>query len=153
MFELMSHLKFDFEIDFLGISSYMGNIKPKYEKPQLNLETSINLKNKNVILVDDIVESGRTINVAIEYLKKQKCASIQTVVFAKKDNKHYQWKKSVEFFTFKVENKFLIGYGFDLNDKYRDLDFVCYIEFDSLCMRFLSMFSALKKNVCNFFSF
>lgn len=113
-------------LDFLAASSY-GNNKVSSGNITLNSELIESVENKHVLIVDDILESGNTLHYVKNLLEERRAASIKIAVFLEKPGKLVKDVKA-DFIGFKVPDKFIIGYGLDYANKYRELPFIAVME-------------------------
>ena len=125
--ELSKNIKNDSVIlDFMKVSSY-GNNTETTGNVDLKIDLSTNIENKNVIIVEDILDTGYTLNYLYDYLKSKNPKTLKICVLLDKKERR---KKSidVDYTGFEIENKFVVGYGLDYEDKLRNLPYVGYIE-------------------------
>ena len=113
-------------LDFMKISSYENN-KETTGKINFKLDISENIKDKNVIIVEDIIDSGLTLNYLYNYLIKKNPKSLKICVLLDKKERRQKDIK-VDYVGFEIENKFVLGYGLDYEQKYRNLPYIGYIE-------------------------
>lgn len=113
-------------LDFMKVSSY-GNQKESSGKINFKLDLSENIENRNVIIVEDIIDSGITLNYLYDYLKNKNPKSLKICVLLDKKERRIQ-DIHVDYTCFEIENKFVVGYGLDFDEKYRNLPYVGYIE-------------------------
>lgn len=123
MADLMKHLRLPVEIDFMKVSSYgggtssTGNIEIKLDLRRRDIDKS------DILIVEDIIDSGRTLSYLVEYLKLKGAASVRTVTLLDKPS-----RRVVEFEPdyrgFEIPDEFVVGYGLDFDEKYRALPFV-----------------------------
>lgn len=113
-------------LDFMKASSY-GNSRETTGNVELKINLSTNIENKNVIIVEDIIDSGYTLNYLYDYLKKKNPKTLKICVLLDKKERRKKDIK-VDYTAFEVENKFIVGYGLDYEDKYRNLPYVGYVE-------------------------
>ena len=113
-------------LDFMKVSSY-GEGTQTTGNVELKIDLSTNIENKNVIIVEDIIDSGYTLNYLYDYLKSKNPKTLKICVLLDKKERR---KKDirVDYTGFEIENKFVVGYGLDYADKYRNLPYVGYIE-------------------------
>lgn len=113
-------------LDFMKVSSY-GEGTQTTGNVELKVDLSTNIENKNVIIVEDIIDSGYTLNYLYDYLKSKNPKTLKICVLLDKKERR---KKDirVDYTGFEIENKFVVGYGLDYADKYRNLPYVGYIE-------------------------
>lgn len=93
-----------------------GNVK-------INLDISADITNKNVLVIEDIIDTGNTFIFLNEYLKKKNPKSIKIASLFSKPSKHIQ-KFDIDYIGFEIEDHFIVGYGMDLAGKYRALPYV-----------------------------
>lgn len=116
----------DVIMDFVKVSSYgagtvsCGNIDFK-------LDISTDITNKNVIIIEDIIDTGITLNYLYKYLIKKSPKSLKLCVLLDKKERRIQ-DIYVDYTGFEIENKFVVGYGLDYNESYRNLPYIGYIE-------------------------
>lgn len=123
MAELMKQLKIHVEIDFMQVSSYgagttsTGNIK-------ILLDLARNdIKECDILVVEDIIDSGRTLSYLVEYLKLRGAASVKTVTLLDKPSRRTV-KFAPDYCGFEIPDEFVVGYGLDFDEKYRALPFI-----------------------------
>ncbi len=118
MSHLLVKLEGDFEIDTLTVSSYGSGTQSGELKLQNDLSRPV--KGKTVLLVEDIIDSGKTLAFVQKKLMDEGAKSVEIVVFVDKESKEN--KLEPKYFGFKYKDTpFLVGFGFDLNEKYRNL--------------------------------
>ena len=113
-------------LDFMKVSSYGNNLETT-GKINFKLDTSVDLENKNVIIVEDIIDSGITLNYLYDYLKTKNPKILKICVLLDKKERR-QKDIHIDYVGFEIQNKFVVGYGLDYEDKYRNLPYVGYIE-------------------------
>ena len=109
-------------LDFLGLSSYGAGTVSSGTVLLLH-DLSHPVAGRHVLLVDDIVDTGRTLRFAREHLLGKKPASLRTLVLLDKPSRRVV-EVQVEHVGFDIPDLFVVGYGTDLDQAYRDLDFV-----------------------------
>lgn len=113
-------------LDFMKASSY-GNGMETTGNVELKIDLSTSIENKNVIIVEDIIDSGYTLNYLYDYLKNKNPKTLKICVLLDKKERRKKEIK-VDYTAFEIENKFIVGYGLDYEDKYRNLPYVGYVE-------------------------
>lgn len=127
--ELAKRISVPVTMDFMSVSSYgsgtssSGNIEIKKD-----LDESI--EGKHVIVVEDIIDSGRTLSMLIPLLREQKPASIQVATLLDKPDRR-EFDVDVRYTCFEIPDAFVVGYGLDYDQKYRDLPYVGVVEIDN----------------------
>lgn len=122
--DLAKNINTDVKIDFLRVASYDGEDSNKV-KLVSNLLPSI--ENKDVIIIEDIIDTGKTLKFLKKYLSEMKPNSIKTCSLLDKPDRRIV-NFEADYIGFKIEDKFVVGYGLDYNQSYRSLPFIGYIE-------------------------
>ncbi len=125
MTELAKNIKSSVILDFMDVSSYEGTESTGSVKINKDIRDSI--EGKDVILVEDIIDTGRTLTYVKEYLKQKNPNSIKIATMLSKPSRRVM-ELEVEYIGFAIEDKFVVGYGLDYNEKYRNLPYIGYIE-------------------------
>ena len=125
MTELAKNIKSDVQFDFMDVSSYEGTESTGTIKVNKDLRDSI--EGKDVIIVEDIIDTGRTLTYLLDYLKKKNPKSIRIATMLSKPSRRVL-ELNVDYIGFSIEDKFVVGYGLDYDEKYRNLPFIGYIE-------------------------
>lgn len=110
------------QIDFMTLSSY-GNNKTSSGDVRVERDLSDEVAGKKILLVDDILESGRTLNYALGVLKDRGAATAQIAVLLEKPGKR-AIELSANFVGFTIPDRFVVGYGLDYANYYRELPFI-----------------------------
>jgi hypoxanthine phosphoribosyltransferase len=119
MSDLIREIKVNCEIDFLKLSSY-GDSKISTGQVKTLKELNCELKGRDVIIVEDIIDSGLSMDFILKTIKKQKPSSVKIAsLLIKKDTPKFNFK--IDYLGFEIENKFVVGYGLDFAQKYRNL--------------------------------
>ena len=113
-------------LDFMKVSSY-GNGFQTTGNINVTIDHSTNIENKHVIIVEDIIDSGYTLNYLYDYLQAKKPKSLKICTLLDKVERREKPIK-VDYTGFEIENKFVVGYGLDYEDKYRNLPYVGWVE-------------------------
>lgn len=112
-------------LEMMQISSYKGTQSTGNIIVQKGLDSDI--KGKNVLIIEDIIDTGYTLKYLYEYLQTLNPKSLKIVVLAdKKERRKVDVK--IDYTCFEIPNKFLVGYGFDIDEKYRNIPYIGYIE-------------------------
>jgi len=126
MADVMKHIALDVEIDFIACSSYGATTKTS-GVVKINKDLDSDIEGKNVIIVEDIVDSGITLNYLKGYLENRKPKSIRICALLDKPEGRRADIKA-DYVGFTVEDKFIIGYGLDFNQKYRQLPYISFLN-------------------------
>ena len=119
--DLMKQISIDCNMDFMCLSSYAGTSSTGKVRTMLDLRESI--KGRHVVIVEDIVDTGLTLDYLMGNLKSRGAASIEICCLL---DKPCNRKANVhpKYVGFEVENEFVIGYGLDYNELYRNLPYI-----------------------------
>ena len=124
--DLLKKYKGEARLEFLRVSSYKG--KKSTGKIELNLSISKeNIENKNVIIIEDIVDTGHTLAFLKEYLGGMNPKSLEICTLLDKKCKR-EVPLQPDYSGFVVDDLFVVGYGLDYNQKYRNLPYIGVIE-------------------------
>lgn len=123
--DLAKQINGDVRLEFIRVSSYEGTNSTGEIKMKLDLKDSI--QGKDVIVVEDIIDTGRTLSYLIEYLKMKKPNSVKLCALLDKPDRRICDVK-VDYTGFEIPDKFVIGYGLDADEKYRNLPYIGVIE-------------------------
>ena len=121
MAELIKHISIDIEIDFMAVSSYSGTESMGDIKIIKDLDNSI--KGKNLLLVEDIVDTGITIKHLIKLMYDKGASSVKVVALLDKPSRRTVDIRA-DYIGFEIENEFVVGFGLDYNQRYRNLPYV-----------------------------
>lgn len=119
--ELITHMNLDIEIDFMDVSSYEGTESIGDVRIIKDLNKSI--KGENILLVEDIIDTGRTVHEVTKLLFNKGALSVKTCTLLDKPSRRVV-EVPVDFVGFEIENEFVVGFGLDFNEKYRQLPYV-----------------------------
>ena len=126
MCELAKRIKLDVSLDFMSVSSYGGDTKSSgIVKIVKDLDEP--LEGKHVIIIEDIVDSGRTLSYLMEMLRKRNPESLALCTLLDKPERRVVDVK-VDYTGFQIPDEFVVGYGLDYDQKYRNLPFIGVVE-------------------------
>lgn len=143
--DLIRTIQRPIELEFIGISSYEGTSSTGHVK--ITRDLSVDIAGKNLLLVEDIVDTGITLDYIINLLKVRKPSSIKVCTLLSKPHAH-KMKYNLDYVGFEISNEFVIGYGLDYNEKYRELPYICQV----ILWQALSVFRVLiwkTENITN----
>ncbi len=119
MADLLKNISINLEMDFFKLSSY-GDEKISAGRVKLIKSLNADIKDRHLVIVEDIVDTGLSIKYIEELIKENNPASMKVVsLLMKPDSLKYEVK--IDYIGFKIPNKFVIGYGLDYAQKYRNL--------------------------------
>lgn len=120
--DLMRVINLPLEIEFVAAASYRRGAK-REEGIVLSGPSHIPLTGRHVLIVEGVVDSGRTVSTILEHVRKMEPASVEIVTLIDKPGSHRS-KLNVAYRGFTVGNEFVIGFGLDNTQKYRNLPFI-----------------------------
>ncbi|HWB86554.1 MAG TPA: hypoxanthine phosphoribosyltransferase [Bryobacteraceae bacterium] len=116
----------DVFVDFMGISSY-GRGKSTSGEVRVTKDLDILLEGADVLIVEDIVDSGVTLNYLVHVLEQRHPKSVRIVALLDKPERRLR-PVNVTYVGFQIPDKFVVGYGLDFAERYRNLDDVCVLN-------------------------
>lgn len=123
--DLVRKVTFNNQVAFVKISSYEGTESSGEVKQQLGIDCDI--EGRDVIIVEDIVETGHSMNYLLDYIKSRKPASISIcTLFFKPDKFLYEYK--IDYTALSIGNEFIVGYGLDYNQLGRNLKDIYVVD-------------------------
>jgi hypoxanthine phosphoribosyltransferase len=128
MADLVRELDFQVDIDFARLSSY-GSGKETSGRVKVVYGPRSEIKGRDIIIVEDIIDTGLTLKHFLRYLQKKQPASLKLCALAEKPDRN-QGQVKIDYLGFMVPDKFLVGYGLDWDEKYRNLPDICILEED-----------------------
>tara|TARA_B100001287_G_C22591632_1_gene485927 strand:+ start:429 stop:1022 length:594 start_codon:yes stop_codon:yes gene_type:complete len=128
--DLVKNIKRDVIVDFMIVSSY-GDSQVSSDNVIIKKDIGREIKDKHVIIVDDIIDTGLTLHEITKLLMKRKPKSIKTCCLLNKEEKRTK-NTIIDYYGFICPDKYVYGYGMDLKDHSRNLPYICFIE-PSIC--------------------
>lgn len=126
MADLMRHIDFPVEIDFMQVSSYgSGTVSSGNVKILKDTETSV--EGRDVLIAEDILDTGTTLHSLVELIKKRGANSVKICTILNKPARR-KVELNADYVGFDIPDKFVVGYGLDYDQKYRNLPYVGVVE-------------------------
>ena len=125
--ELAKRLTIPVSLDFMSVSSYGSDTKSS-GVVKIIKDLDEPLEGKNVIIVEDIIDSGRTLAYLIEVLKQRNPKNIELCTLLDKPERRVKKQVKVDYTCFTIPDEFVVGYGLDYDQKYRNLPFIGVVE-------------------------
>ena len=122
MAELMKYIKIPCQIDFMSVSSY-GNGTESSGRVNILKDMSISPMGKDILIVEDIIDSGNTLSFITQYLKSKRCNSVEIVTLLNKPDRR-QTEVEVKYSCKEIEDLFVVGFGLDYAEYYRNLPYI-----------------------------
>ena len=123
--ELTLKMKTKLKYEFITISSYEGTESSGDVILRTDLRDSI--EGKDVLIVEDIIDTGKSMQYLIAHLKSQNPRTIKVCALASKPERR-EVEVQIDYLGFEVPNKYIVGFGFDIDNNYRNLPYVAYLE-------------------------
>lgn len=123
--DLAKNIDGDVRVDFVRVSSYNGENSTGEIKMKLDLKDSI--QGKDVIIIEDIIDTGRTLKYLKEYLQIKKPYSVKICTLLDKKERRV-CDMEADYVGFSIPDKFVVGYGLDYDEKYRNLPYIGYFD-------------------------
>lgn len=125
--ELAKRLTIPVSLDFMSVSSYGSDTKSS-GVVKIIKDLDEPLEGKNVIIVEDIIDSGRTLAYLIEVLKQRNPKNIELCTLLDKPERRVKKQVQVKYTCFTIPDEFVVGYGLDYDQKYRNLPYIGVVE-------------------------
>ena len=129
--DLMRHITVPHQIDFMAISSYGAGVRDSEGNVRVTLDLQTNIRDKDVMLVEDIIDSGHTISHVLELLSTRQPRSLRVCSLLDKAERR-EVVVPIHYRGFEIPNKFVFGYGLDLDEYYRNLPFIGVVDLNKL---------------------
>ena len=124
--DLIREVHVDLKVDFVTVSSYRGGLEPA-APPQLVSDLESNVAGVDVVLVEDIVDSGRTASFLVSRLRARKPASLRVCSLLSKPSRR-QADVQLDYVGFEVPDGFVVGYGLDYQERHRNLPYIAALD-------------------------
>lgn len=124
--DLARAMKRDVFVDFMGISTY-GKGKTSSGEVKVTKDLDISLEGADVVIVEDIVDSGVTLTYLLHVLEQRKPRSLRIAALLDKPERRLR-PVEVSYVGFQIPDHFVVGYGLDYAEKYRNLDAICVLD-------------------------
>ena len=125
--ELAKRITVPVTMDFMQCSSYGGDTKSS-GIVRIVKDLDENIEGKEVIIIEDIIDSGRTLAYLIEVLKQRNPKNIELCTLLDKPERRVKKQVKVDYTCFTIPDEFVVGYGLDYDQKYRNLPFIGVVE-------------------------
>lgn len=125
LWELAKRIKNDMQLEFIEVSSYEGT--ESTGKIKLSKDIASSIEGKDVIIVEDIIDTGRTLTYLKQHILEKKPNSLKIATLLSKPSRRIM-ELEVDYIGFQIEDKFVVGFGLDYDQKYRNLPYIGCIE-------------------------
>ncbi len=127
--DLMRTITVPVAIDFMAISSYGAGRRESSGQVRITLDLTTNIDGRNILIVEDIIDSGRTILSVLNLLSTRKPKSLEVCTLLDKAERR-EVEVPIRYRGFTIPNKFVFGYGLDLDEYYRNLPFIGVVDLE-----------------------
>ena len=121
--DLMRQITVPHTLDFMAVSSYGIGARQTTGQARISLDLITNIRDRNVLLIEDIVDSGHTIHGVIEFLETRRPATLRVCTLLDKAERR-EVPVPINYCGFVIPDKFIFGYGLDIDEYYRNLPFI-----------------------------
>jgi len=119
--DLIRNISIPITIDFLQVESYQGT--KQMDTVKIIKDISENIQNKSVLIIENIIDTGITLNIIIKHLKTKNPKDLKICALLDKEERRII-DINIDYYGFKIPNKFVVGYGLDYNQRYRNLPYI-----------------------------
>ncbi|MCX6055812.1 MAG: hypoxanthine phosphoribosyltransferase [Chloroflexi bacterium] len=123
--DLMRNIHLPMTMDFMSVSSYSGSESSGFVR--IDLDHKTNIQGWDVILIDDIIDSGYTVYTVSKLLMDRKPRSLKVCALLDKEERHKVDIK-IDYYGFKIPDYFVVGYGLDIDEKGRNLPYIASVD-------------------------
>ena len=121
--DLMKHLTVPHHVDFMAVSSYGVGARSTRGQPRITLDLNTDVRDRHVLLVEDIIDSGHTIDHVLRLLQTREPASLRVCALLDKPARREVYVP-ITYLGFEIPDEFVFGYGLDLDEYFRNLPFI-----------------------------
>lgn len=121
--DLMRNLDMNFDVDFMAVSSYGGKHTESTGVVRILMDLGTNIEDRQVLIVEDIIDTGRTLSYMMQNLQTRRPASIKVCALLDKPTRR-QVYVPLAYVGFEIPDKFVVGFGLDFDEHYRNLPYV-----------------------------
>ena len=125
--DLCRHIQVPHEFDFMAVSSYGSGKRKSSGDVRIVMDLNTSLIGKHVLIVEDIIDSGHTLRAVMDLLWAREPASLRLCTLLDKSSRR-EVEISVDYVGFEIPDKFVFGYGLDLDEKFRNLPFIGVVD-------------------------
>ncbi len=125
--DLMRRISVPHQIDFMDVSSYGVGARESTGRIRINFDLRTDIYNRNVLLVEDIIDSGFTLKTVLEMLKTRHPKSLRVCTLLDKKERR-EVEIPIDYCGFQIPDQFVFGYGLDIDEYYRELPFIASVD-------------------------
>ncbi len=125
--DLIRLLPFSVKIDTIRVNAYVGNSTFPQKEAEIINDMKLDIQDEHVLIVDDILDTGKTLAKIIQMIKRHNPLSIRLCVLLNKSERR-EIEIVPDYYCFEIEDKFVVGYGLDYDNKYRNLPYIAVLK-------------------------
>lgn len=125
--DLMRSITVPHTLDFMAVSSYGIGARNTTGQARITLDLNTDIRDRNVLLVEDIIDSGYTLEAVLGFLESRRPRSLKVCVLLDKAERR-QTDVPIDYLGFVIPDKFIFGYGLDVDEYYRNLPFIAALD-------------------------
>jgi hypoxanthine phosphoribosyltransferase len=125
--DLTRYITVPHEIDFMAVSSYGRGVRETSGKVRIDMDLTAEVTGRHIMIVEDIIDSGHTLQFVMSFLQARQPASLRLCALLNKSARR-EIDIPIEYVGFDIEDKFVFGYGLDLDEKFRNLPFIGVVD-------------------------
>ncbi|MCU0496599.1 MAG: hypoxanthine phosphoribosyltransferase [Anaerolineae bacterium] len=129
--DLTRHIHVPHEVDFMAVSSYGKGARTTTRNVRIDMDLTTHLTDKHVLIIEDIIDSGHTLQSVMHLLETRRPASLKLCTLLNKASRR-EVEIPIHYIGFEIEDKFVFGYGLDLDEKFRNLPFIGVVDTSQL---------------------
>lgn len=129
--DLTRHISVPHEIDFMAVSSYGSGVRQTSGEVRIDMDLTAQVEGRSVLIIEDIIDSGYTLHFVMTMLSARQPANLRLCTLLNKQSRR-EIEIPIDYVGFDIEDKFVFGYGLDLDEKYRNLPFIGVANLDAL---------------------
>ena len=125
--DLIRHIPFPVKIDTIRVNTYIGDTTTTNKETGIINKINLDLRNEHTLIVDDILDTGRTLDRIVKEIEGYNPLSIKTCALLNKPSRREIFI-TPDYCCFEIEDNFVVGYGLDYGDKYRNLPYIAVLK-------------------------
>jgi hypoxanthine phosphoribosyltransferase len=125
--DLMRNITVPNTVQFMAVSSYGVGARQSSGQPRISLDINTDIRDRNVLIIEDIVDSGHTIKAVLDFLCTRQPKSLRVCTLLDKTSRR-EIPVPIDYLGFSIPDKFVFGYGLDIDEYYRNLPFIGTVD-------------------------
>jgi hypoxanthine phosphoribosyltransferase len=128
--DLMREISIPHSIGFMAVSSYGSGVRESTGDVRIDMDLDVHIRDKHVLIVEDIIDSGHTLKYILNQLEARQPSSLNICCLLSKPARR-EVDIPIKFLGYEIEDKFVFGYGLDLDEKFRNLPFIAVFDLEN----------------------